>query len=118
MVMFKRVALCALALVATTFSASAWCGDGFVTSRAEAAKVLSQMTADEVRTILGTPQRTFNYRNMPGATWVYGLTDLDPAVDNDRAILNVDFDATGRVAAVTDRTIHSRGGKDKVIKLP
>jgi outer membrane protein assembly factor BamE (lipoprotein component of BamABCDE complex) len=91
----------------------AWPADGYVTTRAEANKVRASMSMEDVQTVLGSPQRKFKFRNMPGATWVYGLTDLDASSDNYRTVVDVDFDETGHVAAVTERVMHAHDGKDK-----
>ncbi|WP_342617257.1 outer membrane protein assembly factor BamE [Rhodoferax sp. GW822-FHT02A01] len=112
----------ALLLFAVAAAGSAWSADGFVTTRAKATKVHASMSADEVLSVLGSPQRKYNFRNMPGATWVYGLTDLDSYSDNYSTVVDVDFDETGHVATVTERVIHAHESNDKtrsdVIPIP
>ena len=76
------------------------------------------MSTEEVLSVLGSPQRKFNFRNMPGATWVYGLTDSDSSSDSYRTVLDVDFDATGHVATVTERVIRVHESKDKTRSSP
>ena len=103
----------AVLLFSVTAAGSAWSADGFVTSRAEATKVHASMSADEVISVLGSPQRKFNFRNMPGATWVYGLTDPDSSSDSYSTVVDVDFDETGHVAMVSERVIRVHDTKDR-----
>jgi hypothetical protein len=97
-----RLSGCLLAALVLS-SAIAQADNGFTISRSRENAVAIGMSASEVQQLLGRPARAVQYRNQPGPTWTYKVTD--PLFG--KTEFNIDFGPDQRVIAKGEMVIGS-----------
>lgn len=81
--------------------AAAHAASGFTVTPDQEKLVTTGMTMSEVQQALGHPALTEQFMNEPGPTLSYNLVGgADPSL-----LFDVDFDANGKVASVSEREI-------------
>ena len=70
----------------------------------QANEVKQGMNSSDVQQSLGRPEKAVKYMNQEGPTWTYEVVGevMDP-YSSTRPVLDVDFDANGRVKGVSKR---------------
>ena len=84
-------------------SAIAQADNGFTISRNRESAITIGMSPSEVQQLLGRPARAVRYRNSPGPTWTYKVTD--PLFG--RTEFNIDFGADEKVISKGEMVIGS-----------
>jgi len=101
--------LLAIALVAAAASTSA--ATGFVVTERQASVIAPGMTADEVRSALGSPARIIRYQTESGPTWTYTVVGILGVGAGESVVFDVDFGADGKVAKTAERMLDGGGGE-------
>lgn len=99
-------ALLAAALLGGVAAAQA--AAGYTVESSQESLVTPGMSASEVEAVLGHPAKNVQYGNEPGPTFSYRLAG------DQQTLFDVDFDADGKVLAVSERqddSGHARGGR-------
>ncbi len=79
---------------------------GVTITHAEEALVSPGMGMDQVQQALGRPAQLMKYRNEPGPTYTYRVSDVE------QTLFDVDFSADGRVLSMNERMDPNAGGGD------
>lgn len=88
-------------------AAAAQAAGGFTVTRHQESQVSPGMSMEQVRQVLGPPQRAIKYRNEPGPTYTYQVSD------DEQTLFDVDFDSDGRAMSMNERMDPSFGGGEE-----
>ena len=100
-----------LSVALATGAASASAATGFVVTQRQADVIAPGMTADEVRSALGSPTRIIRYRTESGPTWTYTVVGVLGVGAGESVVLDVDFGTDGKVAKSAERVLAGAGGE-------
>lgn len=88
-------------------SSASFAAKGFSITQAEEKLVKVDMTADEVRSVIGRPSHTHKYRSSTGPTWVYTV-NFAPVAET---TFQIDFNSSGRVQSFGE-VVPARQGQE------
>ena len=86
-------------------SLAAYAAEGVHVEKSQAMMVKIGMTPSEVQQAIGRPARVSEFRNESGPTWTYQVAGQP----SDRSVIDIDFDANGRVESVSERSLPTGG---------
>jgi outer membrane protein assembly factor BamE (lipoprotein component of BamABCDE complex) len=81
-------------------AAAAQAAGGFTVTKSQESAITVGMSTAEVMQALGRPEHRARYASEPGPTWTYTVVG---ATAHDALLFDVDFDASGKVASVSER---------------
>lgn len=87
-------------------AAAAQAAPGYWVTQQQETMVSPGMSMQQVRQILGPPERNVHYRNQPGPTYTYRV------INEEEHLFDVDFGPDGMVKTMNERMDPTGGGGD------